>query len=95
MPAAERFHAAVRNEVITTEAGSVAVTVSIGGVSLPRHGDDDQRGDGARAGEPAPRAARAGNGHFVAYAPSPARQEERRGNAALSSELVAALKKSA
>ena len=41
-PAAERFHAAVRNDVITTEASSVAVTVSIGGVSLPRHGTYDQ-----------------------------------------------------
>ena len=36
--AAERFHAAIRNGVITAESSSVAITVSIGGVGLPRHG---------------------------------------------------------
>ena len=89
-PVAERFQAAVRNEVITTEAGSVAVTVSIGGVSLPRHGTTTNVAM-ARAQESLHLARLRGNGHFVAYAHSPDRQEERRDNAAFSSELVAAL----
>jgi diguanylate cyclase (GGDEF)-like protein len=88
--AAERFHAVVRDEVITTEAGSVAVTASIGGVSLPRHGRSTNEAM-ARAQEALHTARLRGNGHFMAYTHSPMRQERRRGNAALSSELVGAL----
>ena len=35
--AAERLLAGVRDEVVPTEAGPVAVTVTIGGVTAPRH----------------------------------------------------------
>lgn len=88
--AAERFHAAVRNEVVTTEAGAVAVTVSLGGVTLPRHGRTTHEAM-TRAQEALHLARLRGVGRFVAFAFSPSRQEARRGNAALSSELVAAL----
>jgi diguanylate cyclase (GGDEF)-like protein len=88
--AAERFHKAVRSEVIMTEAGSVALTISIGGVALPRYG---RTADEAmyRAQEALDQARHRGSGHFAAYAPSPDMQERRRGNAALSRELVTAL----
>ncbi len=88
--AAGRFRAAVRDQVITTEAGSVAVTASIGGVALPRHGRTINEAM-ARAQEALHQARVSRNGHFVAYAHSADRQERRRGNAALSSELVSAL----
>jgi diguanylate cyclase (GGDEF)-like protein len=88
--AAERFHAAVRKGVITAESSSVAVTVSIGGVGLPRHGRTVSEAL-ARAQESLHRARRRGYGRFVAFAPSPGRQAQRRSNAALSSEMVAAL----
>ncbi len=87
--AAERFHAAVRNEVIATDAGSVAVTVSIGGVGLPRHGRSVAEAL-ARAEEALHDARRRGHGHFVAYAHSRERAEQRRANAELSGDLVAA-----
>ncbi len=88
--AAERFHKAVREQVITTAEGSVAVTISIGGVALPRHGRSVTEAM-ARAQEALHLARHRGNGNFVAYSHSPERQARRRDNAALSSELVAAL----
>ena len=88
--AAERFHAVVRRDIITTETSAVAVTVSIGGVNLPRHGRTVREAM-ARAQEGLHFARKRGYGHFVAYTPVPAREERQRLNAALSSELVAAL----
>ncbi len=88
--AAERFHAAVRDEVVDTEAGSVALTVSIGGVTLPRHGRTTSEAI-ARAQEGLQTARLRGNGHFVAYVHSPSVQARRRQNAIQSRELVAAL----
>ena len=88
--AAERFHAAVREGVVTTPTSSVAVTVSIGGVGLPQHARTVNAAL-ARAQESLHRARAHGYGRFVAYAPSSARQARRRRNAALSSELVAAI----
>lgn len=88
--AAERFHAAVRNGVISAQGSSVAVTASIGGVSLPRYGRTVAEVLG-RAQESLHRARAGGWGRFAAYAPSPADEERRRRNAAVSSEMVAAL----
>ncbi|CAN5175647.1 bifunctional diguanylate cyclase/phosphodiesterase [soil metagenome] len=90
LTAAERFHAAVRKDIITTETSSLAVTVSIGGVGLPRHARTVNE-TMARAQESLHEARRRGYGHFVAYAPSPEREAQQRENAAVSSELVAAL----
>jgi diguanylate cyclase (GGDEF)-like protein len=88
--AAERFHAAIRNGVITAGESSVAVTVSIGGVALPRHGRSVIEAL-ARAQESLHSARTRGYGRFVAYTPSANREAKRRSNAALSSEMVAAL----
>ncbi len=88
--AAERFHAVVRRDIITTEASAVAATVSVGGVDLPRHGRTVREAM-ARAQEALHQARKRGYGQFVAYAPSPGREARQRANAALSSELVAAL----
>lgn len=88
--AAERFHAVVRRDVIATATSALAVTVSIGGVTLPRHGRS-MRDAMARAQSGLHQARRRGCGHFVAWAPSPERDARQRANAALSSELVAAL----
>lgn len=91
--AAGRFLAAVRQEVIDIEAGSMAVTVSIGGVTLPRHGRTTAAAV-ARAQEALDAARHRGNGHFVAYVHSPAVVARRRQNADQSRELVAALNES-
>jgi diguanylate cyclase (GGDEF)-like protein len=88
--AAERFHAAIRNGVITVEQSSVAVTVSIGGVGLPRHGRTVTEAL-ARAQESLHRARTRGYGRFFAFTPSASQQAKRRSNAALSSEMVAAI----
>ena len=88
--AAERFHAATRNGVITAETSAVAVTVSIGGVSLPRYGGTVNEAL-SRAQESLHRARAVGLGRFVAYSHSPSRQAQRRANTALSSEMVAAI----
>jgi len=88
--AAERFLAAVREEVIVTPEAAFAITVSIGGVAIPRHGRS--RADCLeRAQESLDLARSAGRGRFVAFAPSPERAEERRANADLSRQLVGAL----
>ena len=88
--AALRFHASVRDEILVTGPGSVAVTISTGGVSLPRHGRTPEEAM-ARAREALHLARQKGHGHFSAYTHSPGRQAQRRANAALSTELVAAL----
>jgi diguanylate cyclase (GGDEF)-like protein len=88
--AAERFHAAVRNGVVTAGGSAVAATVSIGGVALPRHGHT-VREVLAHAQDSLHRAREAGWGRFVAYAPSPERDLARRNNAMFSSEIAAAL----
>jgi EAL domain-containing protein (putative c-di-GMP-specific phosphodiesterase class I) len=88
--AAERFHAAVREEVIVTGAGAVALTVSIGGVAMPRYGRTVNEAM-ARAQEALHFARLRGSGQFAGYVHSVSRQERRRDNAEMSSELVAAL----
>ncbi|MCX5477395.1 bifunctional diguanylate cyclase/phosphodiesterase [Kaistia geumhonensis] len=88
--AAERFLAAVREDVIVTPEAAFAITVSIGGVAIPRHGRN--RAECLeRAQESLDLARGAGRGRFVAFAPSAERAEQRRANAALSRQLVGAL----
>ena len=88
--AAERFHAAVREEVIDIETGSLAVTVSIGGVSLPRHGPTASEAV-ANAQEALHAAMLLGRERFAAYAPSAGVAADRKLNASQSRQLVAAL----
>jgi diguanylate cyclase (GGDEF)-like protein len=88
--AAERLLAGVREEPVVTSAGPVAVTVTIGGVTAPRHARN--------VGETFSRAldalhiARAKrHGSFAAYQPSIERDAQRRENARATDEIVAAL----
>ncbi len=88
--AAERFLDAVREDVIATPDASFAITVSIGGVAIPRHGRD--REDCLeRAQEALDLARGAGRGRYVSFAPSQDRANARRDNATLSRQLIGAL----
>ncbi|HET7716998.1 MAG TPA: EAL domain-containing protein [Bauldia sp.] len=84
------FRSGVPAAEILVTGPSVAVTISTGGVSLPDHGRTPEEAM-TNAREALHAARRKGHGHFVAYTHSPARQAQRRANAALSTELVAAL----
>lgn len=88
--AADRFLVAVRENVIATTEGSVSVTISIGGVAIPRHGRNrDEVME--RVQESLNLARAAGRGRFVAFAPSAERAAQRRNNVELSRQLVGAL----
>ena len=89
--AADRLLAGVREEVVATAAGPVAVTVTIGGVTAPRHARSVDRNPRARAGD-ARRAPRpSGRGSFLAYRPNIERDALRRENVRATDEIVAAL----
>jgi EAL domain-containing protein (putative c-di-GMP-specific phosphodiesterase class I) len=88
--AAERLLAGVRDELIATSAGPIAVTVSIGGVIAPRHA----RTVGevlARAEESLGAAKSKQRGSFLAYHPNLEREAQRRENVRATDEIVAAL----
>jgi diguanylate cyclase (GGDEF)-like protein len=88
--AAERLLAGVRDDVVQTQAGPVAVTVTIGGVNAPRHA----RSVGevlARAQEALDAAKAKRRGSFHAYRPSVERDALRRQNVRSSEEIVRAL----
>ncbi|MCX5514468.1 bifunctional diguanylate cyclase/phosphodiesterase [Kaistia algarum] len=88
--AAERFIAAVGEDVVTTDDVSISVTISIGAVAIPRHA---RRREEAieRALETLALVGASGSGRFMAFASSLARAEERKDNAELSRQLVGAL----
>jgi diguanylate cyclase (GGDEF)-like protein len=88
--AAERLLAGVRDELIATSAGPIAVTVSIGGVIAPRHA----RTVGevlARAEETLGVVKSKQRGSFLAYHPNLEREAQRRENVRATDEIVAAL----
>ena len=72
--AAERLLAGVRDDVVQTGAGPVAVTVTIGGVTAPRHARNVARNPGARAGDARPRQGQAAAARSVAYRPNVERE---------------------
>ncbi|WEK50932.1 MAG: EAL domain-containing protein [Candidatus Kaistia colombiensis] len=88
--AAERFLAAIRDDVIATPDGAASVTISIGGISVPRHARTRDEAM-ERAQESLAFARDTGRGRFVAYAPSAEREAERQSNIALSQQLIGAL----
>ncbi|MCB1496184.1 MAG: phosphodiesterase [Bauldia sp.] len=88
--AAARFHAAARDELIELDTGPLAVTVSIGGVSLPRHGRAADEAV-ASALEALHVARRTGSGRFAAYEPTPDRLDDRKLVRRHSRELLTAL----
>ena len=88
--AAERLLAGVRDEVVLTKAGPVAVTLSIGGVIAPRHARHLH--DVLIRAQEALYAAKAKRrGSFQAYHPNIERDAQRRENLRTSDEIVMAL----
>jgi diguanylate cyclase (GGDEF)-like protein len=88
--AAERLLAGVRNDMVQTRAGQVAVTVTIGGVNAPRYARTLHEVL-ARAQEALDAAKAKRRGSFNAYRPNVEREQARRDNARSSEEIVRAL----
>jgi diguanylate cyclase (GGDEF)-like protein len=88
--AAERFLAALRDEVVPTKSGPVSVTVSVGGINVPRYAraaDDVVN----RAQEALETAKQRRAGSFVAWLPNVEREAQRRVNIRVTDEIVTAL----
>ena len=88
--AAERLLAGVRDEMVPTSAGPIAVTVTIGGVTAPRHARSVAEVL-ARAQESLDAAKARRRGSFQAYRPNIEREAMRRENVRATDEIVAAL----
>ncbi len=88
--AAERLLAGVRDEMVQTNSGQIAVTVTIGGVTAPRHARSVAEVL-ARAQESLDAAKARRRGSFQAYRPNIEREAMRRDNVRATDEIVAAL----
>jgi diguanylate cyclase (GGDEF)-like protein len=88
--AADRLLAGVRDDVVETTAGPIPVTVTIGGVTAPRHARS-VRDALARAQEALDAAKARRQGSFLAYRPNPEREAQRRRNVQSTDEILAAL----
>ncbi len=88
--AAERFLAGVREEVVPTSSGPVAVTASIGAVSVPRHARSADEAIN-RAHETLDAAKRRRAGSFATWRPNVERDAQRRVNIRVTDEIVTAL----
>ncbi len=88
--AAERLLTGVRDEMVPTRAGPIAVTVTIGGVTAPRHARSVTEVL-ARAQESLDTAKARRRGSFQAYRPNIEREAMRRENVRATDEIVAAL----
>jgi diguanylate cyclase (GGDEF)-like protein len=88
--AAERFLAAFRDEVVPTKSGPVSVTVSVGGINVPRYARtaDDVI---TRAQEALEAAKERRAGSFTAWVPNVEREAQRRVNIRVTDEIVTAL----
>jgi diguanylate cyclase (GGDEF)-like protein len=88
--AAERLLAGVRDEMVPTSAGPIAVTVTIGGINAPRHARSVMEVL-SRVQETLDTAKARRRGSFLAYRPSIEREALRRENVRATDEIVAAL----
>jgi diguanylate cyclase (GGDEF)-like protein len=88
--AADRFLAAVREDVVQTMHGPVATTVTIGGVAAPRHARTIEE-ILAHAQESLDSAKARRRGSFVPYRPNVERDALRKENVRSTDEIVAAL----
>lgn len=88
--AAERLLAGVRDEMVPTKSGPIAVTVTIGGVTGPRHARSVAEVL-MRAQETLEIAKSKRRGSFLAYRPSVEREALRRESVRATDEIVAAL----
>jgi diguanylate cyclase (GGDEF)-like protein len=88
--AAERMLTGIREDMVPTSAGPIAVTVTIGGISAPRHARSVTEVL-ARAQEGLDAAKAQRRGSFAAYRPNVEREAMRRDNVRATDEIVAAL----
>uniref|UniRef100_Q07VA3 Diguanylate cyclase/phosphodiesterase n=1 Tax=Rhodopseudomonas palustris (strain BisA53) TaxID=316055 RepID=Q07VA3_RHOP5 len=88
--AAERFLAGIRNDVVPTKSGPVAVTASIGGVSAPRHARSTDEAIN-RAHESLDAAKSRRRGSFAMWKPNVERDAQRRVNIRVTDGIVTAL----
>jgi diguanylate cyclase (GGDEF)-like protein len=88
--AADRLLVSVRDQVVQTVAGPVAVTVTIGGVTAPRHART-VREVLTRTQDALDSARIKRRGSFQAYRPNPERDAQRRENVRATEEIIAAL----
>jgi diguanylate cyclase (GGDEF)-like protein len=88
--AAERLLTGIRDDMVPTSAGPVSVTVTIGGVTAPRHARSVAEVL-ARAQESLDGAKTRRRGSFQAYRPNIEREAMRRENVRATDEIVAAL----
>jgi len=88
--AAERILAGVRDDMVPTDAGPIAVTITIGGVTAPRHARSVAEVLG-RAQETLDAAKARRRGSYLAYRPNIEREALRRENVRATDEIVAAL----
>ena len=88
--AAQRLLTAVRDQLVPTAAGAIAVTATIGGVTAPRHARSVAE-ILTRAREALDTAAAKRRGSFLAYRPNLEREAQRRENLRATDEIVAAL----
>jgi diguanylate cyclase (GGDEF)-like protein len=88
--AAERFLAAVRDDVVPTKSGPVSVTASIGAVSVPRYAHNTDEAIN-RAHETLDSAKNRRAGSFSLWRPNVERDAQRRVNIRVTDEIVTAL----
>ena len=88
--AAERILAGVRDDMVPTDAGPIAVTITIGGVTAPRHARSVAEVLG-RAQETLDTAKARRRGSYLTYRPNIEREALRRENVRATDEIVAAL----
>jgi diguanylate cyclase (GGDEF)-like protein len=88
--AADRLLASVRNDTIPTSAGPIAVTITIGGVTAPRHARTVEE-ILWRAQDALDQARSRRHGSFMAYKPDIRREEQRQHNLRATDEIIAAL----
>jgi diguanylate cyclase (GGDEF)-like protein len=88
--AADRLLAGIRSDVMQTSAGPVAATVTIGGLTAPRHARNVNEVL-ARAQDALYRARARRHGSFQAYQPHPKRLAERQENMRATDEILSAL----
>ena len=88
--AAERFLAAIRDDVVPTRSGPVSVTASIGAISVPRYARSaDEAINRAQETLDASKSRRAGS--FSLWRPNVERDAQRRVNIRVTDEIVTAL----
>ena len=88
--AAERLLAGVRDELLPTSAGPIAATITVAGITAPRHARNVAEVL-ARAQETLDTAKGKRRGSFLAYRPNVEREAQRRENVRATDEIVAAL----